>query len=122
MIKYSPKKPDSAVERIDFFKDDVKITFVNRFDEYAVYVDEEDDDFNIDEYNPEEGAMMTFVSEEEGERIEYKIEGDISEEEKQELIDSFQENYENGPESLGWEWSDRELWYYGPIKRTRIKE
>ncbi len=26
-------------------------------------------------------------------------------------------DYESGPEELGWEWSDRELWFYGPIKR-----
>lgn len=122
MIKYVPKESDSAIERIDFVKDDVKITFVNRFNNYAVYIDEEDDDFNIDEYNPKDGAMMSFVDEEEGERIEYTIEGDISDKEKEELIASFQENYESGPEELGWEWSDRELWYYGPIKRTKVKE
>lgn len=120
MIKYSPKKADSAVERIEFIKDGVTITFVNRFNEYAIYVDEDDDDFDMDEYDPEEGAMMTFVDEEEGERIEYSIEGDITEEEKEELIASFQENYESGPEELGWEWSDRELWFYGPIKRKEV--
>jgi hypothetical protein len=122
MIKYIPVNEDSAIERIDFVKDNVKITFVNRFDSYAVYIDDEDDDFDMDEYDPEQGAMMSFVDEEEGERVEYSIEGDISQEEKQELIESFQENYESGPEELGWEWSDRELWYYGSIKRTKVKE
>ena len=117
MIKYSPVNEESAVERIDFYRDDVKITLVNRFDTYAVYVDEDDDDFDMDAYDPEEGAMMTFVSEEEGERIEFEVEGDISDEEKEELIQAFQESYESGPEDLGWEWSDREVWFYGPILR-----
>jgi len=117
MIKYYPVNEDCAVERIDFVKNDVKITFVNRFDSYAVYIDEDDDDFDMDDYDPEAGVMMSFVDEEEGERIEYTIEGDISEEEKEKLIESFQENYESGPEDLGWEWSDRELWYYGPINK-----
>ena len=122
MIKYVPKEENSAVERIEFVKDGITITFVNRFDEYAVYIDEDDDDFDMDDYDPEEGARMSFVDEEEGERIEYDIEGDISDEEKEELIESFQEQWESGPEELGWEWSDRELWYYGPIKRTKVKE
>jgi hypothetical protein len=120
MIKYTPDNENSAVERIEFVKNDVKITFVNRFDSYAVYIDEDDDDFDMDDYDPEAGAMMTFVDEEEGDRIECSIEGDIPDSEKQELIEAFQENYESGPEELGWEWSDRELWFYGPITQEEL--
>lgn len=117
MIKYTPANEDSAVERIEFEKNGTTIYLVNRFDTYAGYVYEEDDDFDMDDYDPEVGAMMLFVDSEEGERVEFAVEGGISEDEKQELIASFQENYESGPEELGWTWSDRELWYYGPITR-----
>jgi hypothetical protein len=117
MIKYSPVNDDSAVERIEFTKDDKTITLVNRFDTYAVYIEDEDDDFDMTSYDPEAGARMIFVSEEEGERIEFSVEGDISDRQKAKIIAAFQESYESGPEELGWEWSDRELWFYGPIVR-----
>ena len=117
MIKYSPENEESAVERIEFVKDGKTISLINRFDTYAVYVDEEDDDFDMESYAPEAGVMMTFVSEDEGERVEFEVEGDITDDEKEELIEAFQESYESGPEELGWEWSDRELWFYGPILR-----
>lgn len=117
MIKYSPENEESAVERIEFVKDGKTITLVNRFDTYAVYVEEEDDDFDMESYDPETGARMTFVSEDEGERIEFEVEGDISDRQKSKIIEAFQESYESGPEELGWEWSDRELWFYGPILR-----
>jgi len=123
MIEFKPKKKNSAVERIEFIKDDKKITFVNRFDTYAVYSDEDDyEEFDFDSYDPKEGvetgSAFSWVTEEEGERIEWSIEGDISDEEKDELIAAFQEEWESGPEDLGWEWSDREVWFYGPIKVT----
>ena len=125
MIKYWPKEADSAVERIEFVKDGKMIVFVNRFDEYAVYVDEDDDEFDLDGYDPDEGmdtmSEIGWSDEDEGERIEYSIEGDITEEEKAELISAFEEQYECGPEELGWEWSDRYVWFYGPIGRKKIK-
>lgn len=115
MIKYSPVDENSAVERIEFVKDGCTIFLVNRFDTYSVYVDEEDDDFDLESYDPKQGALMSFVDEEEGERIDFDVEGDISDEEKQQLIQSFQDAYESGPEDLGWTWCDRELWFYGPV-------
>jgi hypothetical protein len=117
MIKYTPRNADSAVERIEFVKDDKTITLVNRFDTYAVYIEEEDDDFDLGHYDPAAGARMVFVDEDEGERIEFTVEGDITDRQKAKIIDAFQEEYESGVEDLGWEWSDRELWYYGPIDR-----
>lgn len=117
MIKYSPVNENSAVERIEFFNDDKTITLVNRFDTYTVFVDEEDDDFPVDDYDPESGTMMSFVDEEEGERIEFDVEGDVTDQEKQKIITAFQNEYESGVEDLGWVWSDRELWYYGPVNR-----
>lgn len=115
MIKYSPVNENSAVERIAFYKDDLSITLVNRFDTYTVYIEEEDDDFDMDSYDPEQGAVMTFVSEDEGERIEFAVEGNISDRDKQKIIAAFQDSFESGVENLGWQWSDRDLWFYGPL-------
>ena len=64
-----------------------------------------------------EGTLEYLVSEDEGERIEFEVEGDISDRQKAKIIEAFQESYESGPEELGWEWSDREVWFYGPIER-----
>lgn len=119
MIKYSPANENSAVERIDFYRDDVKITLVNRFDTYVGYVDEEEDDFDPDNYDEDLGEIMLFVDAEEGDRVEFAVEGDVTDEEKQQLIQAFQESFEAGPEQLGWTWSDREVWFYGPILREQ---
>jgi len=117
MIRYSTANENSAVERIDFYQDDKKITLVNRFDTYVGYVDEEEDDFDADNYDEDLGEIMLFVDADEGERIEFSVEGDVTDAEKSEIIAAFQANFENGVEELGWEWSDREIWFYGPIVR-----
>jgi len=122
MIKYSTVNEESAVERIDFYRDDKKITLVNRFDTYVGYVDEEEDDWDWDSYDPDLGEIMLFVDAEEGERIEFAVEGDITDAEKSEIIAAFQTNFENGVEELGWAWSDREVWFYGPISREEDAE
>ena len=119
MIRYSTVVEGSAVERIDFYRDDQKITLVNRFDNYTVYVELEDDDFDPDHYNEQQGVMMTFVDEEPGERVDFAVEGDLSDQEKSELIEAFQDSFEAGLEQLGWTWSDREVWFYGPINKEQ---
>jgi hypothetical protein len=122
MIKYSPINEESAVERIDFYRDNKKITLVNRFDTYVGYVDEEEDDFDMDDYDEDLGDIMLFVDAEEGERVEFAVEGDVTDAEKSEIIAAFQANFENGVAELGWTWSDREVWFYGPISREEDAE
>jgi hypothetical protein len=119
MIKYSTLTENSAVERIDFYKEDVKITLVNRFDTYVGYVDEEEDDFDQDNYDEDLGEIMLFVDAEEGDRVEFAVEGDVTDDEKSEIIAAFQEDFEHGVEALGWNWSDREIWFFGPILREQ---
>jgi hypothetical protein len=120
MIKYSPAKENNAVERIDFYRGDQKITLVNRFDTYAVYVDEEDDDFDMSNYNEDLGQIMIFTDEEAGEIVESRVEGDLSDLERIDIVDAFADRLEGGVADLGWTWSDRELWFYGPIDRDLL--
>ena len=119
MIKYSPDNENSAVERIEFIKDNKTIFLVNQFDTYAVFVEEDDDEYDLADYNGEEmdTSILGWVDEEEGERIEFAVEGNLTEEEKNKLIDAFQNKYENGLEELGWTWSDRDVYFYGPVSR-----
>jgi len=119
MKKFTPVYPDSAVERIDFYQDDVKITIVSRFDTNSVFSDE-DADIDLDLYNPDEGAEMGvavgWIDEEPGERISIEVEGDVDSNTANQIILMFEDEGESGVEELGWEWSDRELWFYGPIQ------
>ena len=119
MIKYSPDNENSAVERIEFVKDNKIIFLVNRFDTYAVFVDEDDDEYDLADYNGEEmdTSVLGWVDEEEGERIEFTVEGDLIDKEKSQLIDAFQNKYESGLEELGWQWADRYVYFYGPVTR-----
>jgi hypothetical protein len=117
MITYSPVNENNAVERIDFYRGNQKITLVNRFDTYRVYVDEDDDDFDMANYDEDLGDIMTFTDEEAGEITESRVEGDLSDQERQEIIDAFADRLEGGVADLDWIWSDRELWFYGPILR-----
>lgn len=119
MIKSSPVNNHSAWSRVDFYKDDVKITIVSEYEEYQVWSDE-DADIDFEDYDPEEGIEMAvavgWVDEEAGVRYNVEVEGDIDEDEKAEIIQAWEESEEQGVEELGWEWSDRELYFKGPIE------
>jgi hypothetical protein len=119
MIKSSPINDHNAWSRVDFYKDDVKITIVSEYEKYDVWSDE-DSDIDFAGYDPEEGAEMGvtvgWVDEEAGVRFHIEVEGDIDEEEKAEIIQAWEENEEQGVKELGWEWSDRELYFKGSIE------
>jgi hypothetical protein len=118
MKKFTTVYPDSVVERIDFYQDDVKITIVSRFDTSAVFSDD-DADIDLDSYDADDGAEMGvavgWVDEEPGERISIEVEGDVDSNTANQIILMFEDEAEQGVEELGWTWSDRELWFYGPI-------
>jgi len=125
VLKFSPASEGYAEEHIEFTQGDRTITFVNRFDSYEVLTDESDliDDFfeskELLNYNPKKGIrtnVFQWTSEKEGERIKYRIKGAENPEEKQELLEAFKEIYESGVEDLGWEWSDRDLYYFGAFE------
>ena len=119
MRKFTPVHSDSVIERIDFYQDEEKITIVSRFDTSSVFSDE-DADVDLDLYDPDEGAEMGaavgWVDEEPGERISIEVEGDVDSNTANQIIMMFEDEAEQGVEELGWTWSDRELWFYGPIR------
>jgi hypothetical protein len=119
MKKFTPVHSDSVIERIDFYQDDVKITIVSRFDTSSVFSDE-DADVDLDSYDPDQGAEMGvavgWVDEEPGERISIEVEGNVDSNTANQIILMFEDEGESGVEELGWSWSDRELWFYGPIR------
>jgi hypothetical protein len=119
MIKSSPVHTDSVIERIDFYKDNVKITIVSTFDTYTVFSDN-DAEIDFEDYDPAEGIEMGiavgWVDEEPGERIGIEVEGDVDSNTANQIIMMFEDESEQGLEELGWTWSDRELYFKGPIE------
>lgn len=128
--KFSPIGDGYAVEHIEFTQDDRKITMVNRFDSYELFTDEDavDDEFleaiKFTNYDPKKGihtSVFGWNTEEEGERIKYSVKGDVDKDEKKEIIEGFEDMWESGVEDLGWEWSDRDVYYFGPIEVTDLR-
>ena len=118
MIKTSTQEPGSAVEKIEFVKDGVKIIVCRRFSDFSVF-SHDDAEINLDNYDrkigAEMGAAVGYVEEEDGELIDAWVEGELDDEEKQQIVDAYNESLESGVQELGWQWRDRELWFYGPL-------
>ena len=80
-----------------------------------------EDEPDLSEYNEEEGADMSFLVEyvdeeqEDGWFFEVVSEDEIADEEKAEIEEAWNNGLEDAMRDIGWEWTDRELWFYGPL-------
>ena len=80
-----------------------------------------EDEPDLSEYNEEEGADMSFLVEyvdeeqEDGWFFEVVSEDEITDEEKAEIEEAWNNGLEDAMRDIGWEWTDRELWFYGPL-------
>lgn len=81
-----------------------------------------EDEPDLSEYDPEEGADMAFlveyVDEEQDDGWFFEVESDneITDEEKAEIEEAWNIGLEDAMRDIGWEWNDRELWFYGPLE------
>ena len=81
-----------------------------------------EDEPDLSEYDPEEGADMAFlveyVDEEQDDGWFFEVESDdeITDEEKAEIEAAWNNGLEDAMRDIGWEWNDRELWFYGPLE------
>lgn len=81
-----------------------------------------EDEPDLSEYDPEEGADMAFlveyVDEEQDDGWFFEVESDneITDEEKAEIEEAWNNGLEDAMRDIGWEWNDRELWFYGPLE------
>ena len=81
-----------------------------------------EDEPDLSEYDPEEGADMAFlveyVDEEQDDGWFFEVESDdeITDEEKAEIEAAWNDGLEDAMRDIGWEWTDRELWFYGPLE------
>jgi hypothetical protein len=47
---------------------------------------------------------------------------DVTEEELQEVIDAWEEDFSEGVENLGWEQDDNEVYFHGELTLERVVE
>ena len=84
-----------------------------------VWCEEEPD---LSEYDPEEGADMSMLTEysdeeqDDGWFFEVESDDEITDEEKAEIEEAWNNGLEDAMSDIGWEWNDRELWFYGPLE------
>jgi hypothetical protein len=114
----------TTLEKKNFYKTDyyvrdtskVKATMVYR--QGSVTVDSEDVSDDLENYNPTVGiTTYNFDEIEVGESVgdDYEFSDDVSEEDQQSFIDSWQGGNDSAVESLGWEFDDGEITVSGKL-------
>jgi hypothetical protein len=120
MYIVSTTEKKKVEEKIFFFDDsgrNLTITIGWRFGK--VWCEEEPD---LSDYDEEEGADMAFlveyVDEEQTDGWFFEVDCDdvLTDEEKEEIENAWNEGLEDAMRDIGWEWSDRELWFYGKLE------
>ena len=124
MWKITPVEKKNAVEFEHFMKDDQQITFETGWRWSSCTSEERPDLAN---YIPEEGINVYDQ--------EWKLDGysdscwtewhfpdDMSDEEKAEIENAWDEYWQEGVLDLGWISTDSELIYYGELEVTEVKD
>ena len=81
-----------------------------------------EDEPDLSEYDPEEGADMSMLTEysdeeqDDGWFFEVESDDEITDDEKAEIEEAWNNGLEDAMRDIGWEWNDRELWFYGPLE------
>lgn len=119
MYIVSTEEKKRVEERVFFTHEDGRnITLVIGWRWGKVWCEEEP---NLSEYDPEEGADMAFLVEycdeeqEDGWLFDVMSDDEITDEEKEEIETAWNEGLEDAMRDIGWEWNDRELWFFGPL-------
>ena len=95
------------------------ITLVIGWRTGKVWCEEEPD---LSEYDPETGADMSMLTEysdeeqEDGWSFDVESNDEITDEERAEIEEAWNNGLEDAMRDIGWEWTDRELWFYGPLE------
>jgi hypothetical protein len=110
-----------SVEEYEFWtKDDVTIKRINGFRWGTVYCDDEDKP-EIDLDNPDGisvfdcGYDFELDSLDDGWYCDWEFPDDMSEEERQAIIDGWDEDSYDYMESNGWYNSETETWFFGQL-------
>ena len=121
MFTVSTAQTKKVEEKVFFThaEDGREITLVIGWRTGKVWCEEEPD---LSDYDPETGADMSMLTEytdeeqEDGWSFDVESESEISDEEKAEIETAWMDGLEAAMSDIGWEWTDRELWFYGPLE------
>lgn len=87
---------------------------------------ENDDADGLDVYSLADGETILDVEMDsfwDGDSTEWlAVSPDVTEEELQEVIDAWEEEWSEGVENLGWELDDTEVYFHGKLTLERINE
>ena len=80
----------------------------------------------LDVYSLADGEIILDVEMDsfwDGDSVEWlAVSPDVTEEELQEVIDAWEEDWSEGVENLGWEQDDSEVYFHGELTLERVNE
>lgn len=121
MYIVSTQEKKRVEERVFFSheSDGRSITLIIGWRNGKVWCEDEPD---LSEYDPEEGADMSMLTEysdeeqDDGWFFEIESDDEITDDEKSAIESAWNNGLEDAMKDIGWEWTDRELWFYGPLE------
>lgn len=122
--KITPEYKKNVTEIEIWKKDDQYLKRVHgwRWGEYTAY--EEPD---LSDYDPEVGIDVNSLDGDQGDLDdgqyeEWEFPEGMTEEQQQELMDAWEEDWHEGISNLGWEEWETELWFRGPLLVEEIAD
>ena len=119
-FKLSTKYKKSITEKQFWTKDGKTIIYSTGWRwGYARYDDEPDVDMNLEdneEVNIYDLGDVIDHSFDDGCWADWEFPDDMDEEEQEQILVAYDENYDDGLYELGWECNDTEVWFSGPLE------
>jgi len=111
----------SAVEKQLWYKDGVTISKEEGY-RWGTFYCESDEMPDVDLANPDGyevyGYDWELDSLDDGCWVEWNWPADMTEEQQDEIMDAWNEDFSDGLENLGWSNDDTEYWFHGPLLMT----
>jgi hypothetical protein len=111
----------SAVEKQLWYKDGVTISLEQGY-RWGTFYCESDEMPDVDLANPDGyevyGYDWELDSLDDGCWVDWNWPADMTEEQQDEIMDAWNEDFSDGLENLGWSNDDTEYWFHGPLIMT----
>jgi hypothetical protein len=111
----------SAVEKQLWYKDGVTISKEEGY-RWGTFYCESDEMPDVDLANPDGYELYGYDWEldslDDGCWSDWSYPEDMSEEEREQIEDAWNDNFSDGLEALGWSHDDTEYWFHGPLLMT----
>ena len=111
----------SAVEKQLWYKDGVTISKEEGY-RWGTFYCESDEMPDVDLANPDGYELYVYDWEldslDDGCWVDWNWPADMTEEQQDEIMDAWNEDFSDGLENLGWSNDDTEYWFHGPLIMT----